>query len=160
MELMDKVSFCDVMVYVGVVVNIIIIDGLVGWVGFIVSVVCSVIDMLLILLVCLNCLVLVWLVFSEYYMLCVNILVVGQEILLMLFGGKMVMDECFVVVDWQIGVIGCLWLEVVLVSFDCCIDQCVSVGMYDILFCYVVVIICYLEFWGLMWFDCGYYMFM
>lgn len=61
----------------GVVVNIIIMDGLVGCVGFIVSVVCSVIDMLFILLVCLNCGVFVWLVFNENWMLCVNIFSVG-----------------------------------------------------------------------------------
>lgn len=47
-----------------------------------------------------------------------------------------------------------------LVLFDCCISQVVSVGIYDILFCVIEVIYCYVIFYGLVWFDCSYYVLM
>ncbi len=63
-----------------------------------------------------------------------------QETLSTLFGGKTAMDERFAAADWQTGATGCPRLEAALVSFDCRIDQRVSVGTHDILFCHVVAI--------------------
>lgn len=72
--------------------------------------------------------------------LCVNTTAAGQEALSTLFGGKTAMDERFAAADWQTGATGCPRLEAALVSFDCRIDQRVSVGTHDILFCHVVAI--------------------
>jgi flavin reductase len=44
-----------------------------------------------------------------------------------------------------------------LVSFDCRINQIVSVGTHDILFCEVAAIVRHPEPRGLMWFDRGYH---
>ncbi len=74
-----------------------------------------------------------WPVFSEHHTLCVNTLAAGQETLSTLFGGKTAMDERFAAADWQTGATGCPRLEAALVSFDCRIDQRVSVGTHDIL---------------------------
>lgn len=52
------------MVYFGVVVNVIIIVGLYGCCGIIVSVVCFVIDVLLMLFVCLNWLSVMYVIFE------------------------------------------------------------------------------------------------
>ncbi|MBN0903275.1 flavin reductase, partial [Pseudomonas aeruginosa] len=84
-------------------------------------------------------------------------LAAGQETLSTLFGGKTAMDERFAAADWQTGATGCPRLEAALVSFDCRIDQRVSVGTHDILFCHVVAITRHPEPRGLMWFDRGYH---
>jgi flavin reductase len=52
---------------------------------------------------------------------------------------------------------GCPRLEDALVSFDCRINQIVSVGTHDILFCEVAAIVRHPEPRGLMWFDRGYH---
>ena len=134
MELTDKASFRDAMAHVGAAVNIITTDGPAGRAGFTASAVCSVTDTL-----------------------CVNTLAAGQEALSTLFGGKTAMDERFAAADWQTGATGCPRLEAALVSFDCRIDQRVSVGTHDILFCLVVAITRHPEPRGLMWFDRGYH---
>ena len=93
----------------------------------------------------------------QHHTLCVNTLAAGQEALSTLFGGKTAMDERFAAADWQTGATGCPRLEAALVSFDCRIDQRVSVGTHDILFCHVVAITRHPEPRGLMWFDRGYH---
>ncbi len=128
MELTDKASFRDAMAHVGAAVNIITTDGPAGRAGFTASAVCSVTDTPPTLLVCLNRSASVWPVFSEHHTLCVNTLAAGQETLSTLFGGKTAMDERFAAADWQTGATGCPRLEAALVSFDCRIDQRVSVG--------------------------------
>ncbi len=65
--------------------------------------------------------------------------------------------RCVCRADWQTGATGCPRLEAALVSFDCRIDQRVSVGTHDILFCHVVAITRHPEPRGLMWFDRGYH---
>ncbi len=133
-------------------VNIITTDGPAGRAGFTASAVCSVTDTPPTLLVCLNRSASVWPVFSEHHTLCVNTTAAGQEALSTLFGGKTAMDERFAAADWQTGATGCPRLEAALVSFDCRIDQRVSVGTHDILFCHVVAITRHPEPRGLM---CG-----
>ncbi|HBW3213704.1 TPA: pyrimidine utilization flavin reductase protein F [Klebsiella pneumoniae] len=157
MELTDKASFRDAMAHVGAAVNIITTDGPAGRAGFTASAVCSVTDTPPTLLVCLNRSASVWPMFSEHHTLCVNTLAAGQETLSTLFGGKTAMDERFAAADWQTGATGCPRLEAALVSFDCRIDQRVSVGTHDILFCHVVAITRHPEPRGLMWFDRGYH---
>lgn len=90
--------FCQGMINLVGVVNIVIIFGFndgVGLVGFIVIVVCSVSDSLVILLVCFNCSVLVYEVFKYSKYLVINMLCEDQQDLLNIFGGKVVMVDCF-----------------------------------------------------------------
>jgi flavin reductase len=49
-----------------------------------------------------------------------------------LFGGKTAMAERFAAARWQTGETGCPRLEGALASFDCHINQVVSVGTHDI----------------------------
>ena len=150
MNIVDQQTFRDAMSCMGAAVNIITTDGPAGLAGFTASAVCSVTDTPPTLLVCLNRSASVWPVFSEHHTLCVNTLAAGQEALSTLFGGKTAMDERFAAAD-------CPRLEAALVSFDCRIDQRVSVGTHDILFCHVVAITRHPEPRGLMWFDRGYH---
>jgi flavin reductase (DIM6/NTAB) family NADH-FMN oxidoreductase RutF len=51
------------------------------------------------------------------------------------------MAERFAAAEWQTGLTGCPRLVDALVSFDCRINQIVSVGTHDILFCEVAAIV-------------------
>lgn len=121
-----------------VVVNVVIIIGLEGYVGFMVIVVCSVSDNFVMLLVCLNCGVFVYQVFKNSMYLVINIFILQYQLILNIFGGKVVMNECFEIGDWVELMIGCLRFVDVVVSFDCIIIDVKSVVIYDVIFCQVV----------------------
>ncbi|ASV54915.1 MULTISPECIES: NADH-dependent FMN reductase RutF [Lelliottia] len=157
MNVPDQQTFRDAMACVGAAVNIITTDGPAGQAGFTASAVCSVTDSPPTLLVCLNRGASVWPAFNENRTLCVNTLSAGQEPLSNLFGGKTPMDQRFAAANWQTGETGCPRLEDALASFDCRINQIVSVGTHDILFCDIVSITRHPAPQGLVWFDRGYH---
>lgn len=157
MGIPDKQTFRDAMACVGAAVNIITTDGPAGRAGFTASAVCSVTDSPPTLLVCLNRAASVWPVFTANQTLCVNTLAAGQESLSNLFGGKTPMVERFAAADWQTGETGSPRLMGALASFDCRINQVVSVGTHDILFCDILDIARHDTPQGLVWFDRGYH---
>ncbi|CAI1782159.1 FMN reductase (NADH) RutF [Serratia entomophila] len=153
----EKQDFRDAMARLGAAVNIITTDGPAGRAGFTASAVCSVTDTPPTLLVCLNRSASVYAMFKQNQTLCVNTLAAEHESLSNLFGGKTPMDLRFSAARWSTLATGSPLLHGALASFDCRIEQIVSVGTHDILFCRVVALACSESGHGLAYFDRRYH---
>jgi flavin reductase len=138
-------------------VNIVTTDGPAGRAGFTASAVCSVTDTPPTLLVCLNRGASVYAAFKKNAALCVNTLSGEHESLSTLFGGKTPMDQRFSAACWSTSATDAPLLHGALASFDCRIEQLVSVGTHDILFCRVVALRCREGGQGLTYFDRRYH---
>ena len=121
-------------------VNVITTDGHAGKAGFTASAVCSVSDNPPTLLVCLNRSASVFEAFKENQVLCVNTLNHTQQHLSNLFGGKTPMQTRFAEGSWTTLYTQAPVLNDALVSFDCTVEQSVSVGSHDVLICQVKAI--------------------
>ena len=133
----DQQIFRQGMSNLGAAVNVITTHGKAGQAGFTASAVCSVTDTPPTLLVCLNRSASVYETFKNNQVLCVNTLASHQQHLSNLFGGKTPMAERFSQGKWKTLVTQSPVLEDALVSFDCEVVQCLSVGSHDVLFCEV-----------------------
>ena len=133
----DQQIFRQGMSNLGAAVNVITTQGDAGMAGFTASAVCSVTDTPPTLLVCLNRSASVYETFKKNQVLCVNTLASHQQNLSNLFGGKTPMAERFSQGNWKTLVTQSPVLEDALVSFDCEVVQCLSVGSHDVLFCEV-----------------------
>ncbi|WP_061798232.1 NADH-dependent FMN reductase RutF [Serratia ficaria] len=153
----EKQEFRDAMARLGSAVNIITTDGPAGRAGFTASAVCSVTDSPPTLLVCLNRAASVYAAFKQNQALCVNTLAAEHESLSNLFGGKTPMELRFSAARWSTLATGAPLLHGALASFDCRIEQIVSVGTHDILFCRVVALTCSEDGHGLAYFDRRYH---
>jgi flavin reductase len=131
-------SFRNAMSNLAAAVNIISTDGDAGRAGFTASAVCSVTDTPPTLLVCLNRNASVYETFKKNNVLCVNTLTQAHQVLSNLFGGKTPMQERFNHGTWETLVTGAPVLQDAIVSFDCKISNCMSVGTHDIFFCEVL----------------------
>ncbi|ELQ6015746.1 pyrimidine utilization flavin reductase protein F [Cronobacter sakazakii] len=153
----EQQAFRDAMSRLGAAVNIVTTDGPAGMAGFTASAVCSVTDSPPTLLVCLNRNASVWPVFQANGQLCVNTLAAGHEALSGLFGGKTPMEERFAAARWHRGVTGSPQLDGAVVSFDCRVEQVVTVSTHDVLLCRVLEISRNDDTHGLVWFDRRYH---
>ena len=133
----DQQIFRQGMSNLGAAVNVVTTKGDAGQAGFTASAVCSVTDTPPTLLVCLNRSSSVYETFKNNQVLCVNTLASHQQHLSNLFGGKTPMAERFSQGNWKTLVTQSPVLEDALVSFDCEVVQCLSVGSHDVLFCEV-----------------------
>ena len=139
-EAVSKTDFRHAMAGLAAAVNVVTSDGPYGRAGFTATAVCSVTDEPPTLLVCLNRTASAHPAVTGNASLCVNTLMVTQQDLSSLFGGKTPMAERFAAAKWNTGVSGAPVLEGAAVSFDCRITQTVSVGTHDILFCEVLAL--------------------
>nr|WP_245420124.1 flavin reductase [Ferranicluibacter rubi] len=145
------------MAKLGAAVNIITTDGPGGRTGFAATAVCSVTDDPPTLLVCLNRSASVYDAVTTNKVLCVNTLNAGHQPLSHLFGGKTPAAERFATADWSVLTTGAPALDDALVSFDCVIENTVSQGTHDVLFCRVVSTATRTEGQALFYFDRAYH---
>ncbi|MCD7107530.1 flavin reductase [Rhizobium sp. DKSPLA3] len=154
---MRRAAFRSAMAKLGAAVNIITTDGPGGRTGFAATAVCSVTDDPPTLLVCLNRSASVYDAVTTNRALCVNTLSAGHQTLSQLFGGKTPAAERFATADWSVLTTGAPALDDALVSFDCVIENTVSQGTHDVLFCRVVSTATRTEGPALFYFDRAYH---
>ncbi len=154
---MRRAAFRGAMAKLGAAVNIITTDGPGGRTGFAATAVCSVTDDPPTLLVCLNRSASVYGAVTTNRVLCVNTLSAGHQTLSQLFGGKTPAAERFATADWSVLTTGAPALDDALVSFDCVIENTVSQGTHDVLFCRVVSTATRTEGQALFYFDRAYH---
>ncbi|WP_244529277.1 flavin reductase [Rhizobium sp. NFR03] len=145
------------MAKLGAAVNIITTDGPGGRTGFAATAVCSVTDDPPTLLVCLNRSASVYGAVTTNKVLCVNTLNAGHQALSQLFGGKTPAAERFATANWSVLTTGAPALDDALVSFDCVIENTVSQGTHDVLFCRVVSTATRADGQALFYFDRAYH---
>lgn len=150
-------QFRQAMSHLAAAVNIVTTDGEAGRAGFTASAVCSVTDSPPTLLVCLNRNASVYPIFHKNQVLCVNTLAQHHTHLSNLFGGKTPMPERFAQGEWQSLTTGSPVLTDAVVAFDCKINQIVTIGTHDILFCEVQQLQLNTGAQGLIYFDRAYH---
>lgn len=108
--------------------------------GVMIIVVCLVFDSLVMVLVCFNCYNVSNDIFVESGVFVLNMFVVYYKGLVDVFVGfvKFLVEECFVMGEWDELVIGVLILKDLIVIYDCCIVDMKFVLIYNIFFGEVV----------------------
>lgn len=140
--MVDKLAYRGAMAKLCAAVNVVTTYGDSGLGGFTASAVCSVTDEPPTLLVCMNRNSQQNKTFRENGALCVNVLSGECENISDIFAGRagLSIEDRFEHVNYTSGVTKSPVLNEAAVSFDCIIENSVTLGTHDVLFCRVLEI--------------------